>query len=290
MATFAAEKMQRTMRKIAIIMLLMMAMTAVQAQEKKGMKMDLWPKGATVASRDKEDRAEITVYLPDAKKATGRAVVCCPGGGYSHLAMNHEGHQWAPFFNNQGIAFIVLKYRMPHGKPMVPVSDAEQAIKTVRRNATNWHIDRTQVGIMGFSAGGHLASTIATHATGEAAPNFQILFYPVITMDPGFTHKGSHDNFLGTDHSKKEWRQLEADYSSDLRVNRTTPRAFLALSDDDKVVLATNGFSYYEQLYKHDVPASIHIYPTGGHGWGYRESFEYHYQMIFELKSWLESF
>lgn len=290
MATFAAEKKQRTMRKIAIIMLLMMAMTAVQAQEKKGMKMDLWPKGTTVASRDKEDRAEITVYLPDAKKATGRAVVCCPGGGYSHLAMNHEGHQWAPFFNNQGIAFIVLKYRMPHGKPMVPVSDAEQAIKTVRRNATNWHIDRTQVGIMGFSAGGHLASTIATHATGEAAPNFQILFYPVITMDPGFTHKGSHDNFLGTDHSKKEWRQLEADYSSDLRVNRTTPRAFLALSDDDKVVLATNGFSYYEQLYKHDVPASIHIYPTGGHGWGYRESFEYHYQMVFELKGWLESF
>jgi len=282
--------MQRTMRKIAIIMLLMMAMTAVQAQDKKGMKMDLWPKGATVASRDKEDRAEITVYLPDAKKATGRAVVCCPGGGYSHLAMNHEGHQWAPFFNNQGIAFIVLKYRMPHGKPMVPVSDAEQAIKTVRRNATNWHIDRTQVGIMGFSAGGHLASTIATHATGEAAPNFQILFYPVITMDPGFTHKGSHDNFLGTDHSKKESRQLEADYSSDLRVNRTTPRAFLALSDDDKVVLATNGFSYYEQLYKHDVPASIHIYPTGGHGWGYRESFEYHYQMVFELKGWLESF
>ena len=290
MATFAAEKKQRTMRKIAIIMLLMTAMTAVQAQDKKGMKMDLWPKGATVASRDKEDRAEITVYLPDAKKATGRAVVCCPGGGYSHLAMNHEGHQWAPFFNNQGIAFIVLKYRMPHGKPMVPVSDAEQAIKTVRRNATNWHIDRTQVGIMGFSAGGHLASTIATHATGEAAPNFQILFYPVITMDPGFTHKGSHDNFLGTDHSKKEWRQLEADYSSDLRVNRTTPRAFLALSDDDKVVLATNGFSYYEQLYKHDVPASIHIYPTGGHGWGYRESFEYHYQMVFELKGWLESF
>ena len=109
-------------------------------------------------------------------------------------------------------------------------------------------------------------------------------------MDPGFTHKGSHDNLLGTDHSKKEWRQLEADYSNDLQVNRTTPRAFLALSDDDKVVPAANGFGYYEQLYRHDVPASIHIYPTGGHGWGYRESFEYHYQMIFELKGWLDSF
>ena len=276
------------MRAAMIGMLLMVAM-GVQAQE-KGMKMDLWPNGAMVASSDKEDKAELTVYLPDAKKATGRAVVCCPGGGYSHLAMDHEGHQWATFFNNQGIALIVLKYRMPHGNPMVPVSDAEQAIKTVRRNAVDWHIDRTQIGIMGFSAGGHLASTIATHSTGEAAPNFQILFYPVITMDMGFTHKGSHDNLLGTNHSKKEWRRLEADYSNDLRVNRTTPRAFLALSDDDKVVPAANGFGYYEQLYRHDVPASIHIYPTGGHGWGYRESFEYHYQMIFELKSWLESF
>ena len=271
-----------------IMMMLMMGTSAAMAQ--KGMKMDLWPNGATYTSSDKEDKAEMTVYLPDAKKATGRAVVCCPGGGYTHLAMDHEGHQWATFFNNQGIALIVLKYRMPHGNPMVPISDVEQAIKTVRRNAVEWHIDRTQIGIMGFSAGGHLASTIATRSTGEAAPNFQILFYPVITMDPAFTHKGSHDNLLGTDHSKKEMRRLEADYSNDLQVNRTTPRAFIALSDDDKAVPAANGFSYYEYLYKHDVPASIHIYPSGGHGWGYRESFAYHYQMIFELKGWLESF
>ena len=271
-----------------IMMMLLMGTSAAMAQ--KGAKMDLWPNGAAYVSSDKEDKAEMTVYLPDAKKATGRAVVCCPGGGYTHLAMDHEGHQWATFFNNQGIALIVVKYRMPHGNPMIPISDAEQAIKTVRRNAVEWHIDRTQIGIMGFSAGGHLASTIATHSTGEAAPNFQILFYPVITMDLSFTHKGSHDNLLGTNRSKKEMRRLEADYSNDLQVNRTTPRAFIALSDDDKAVPAANGFSYYEQLYKHDVPASIHIYPSGGHGWGYRESFAYHYQMIFELKGWLESF
>lgn len=274
--------------KVITTLLLLTSATATHAQ--KGMKMDLWPNGATYNSTDKEDKAEMTVYLPDAKKATGRAVVCCPGGGYTHLAIDHEGHQWATFFNNQGIALIVVKYRMPHGNPMIPVSDAEQAIKTVRRNAVEWHIDRTKVGIMGFSAGGHLASTIATRSTGDAAPNFQILFYPVITMDPSFTHKGSHDNLLGTDHSKKEMKRLEADYSNDLQVNRTTPRAFIALSDDDKAVPAANGFSYYEQLYKHDVPASIHIYPSGGHGWGYRESFAYHYQMIFELKGWLESF
>ena len=269
-------------------MMLLAVSASVFAQQ--GTTMDLWPNGAPNASSDNKDKAELTVYLPDVENATGRAVVCCPGGGYSHLAMDHEGHQWATFFNNQGIALIVLKYRMPHGNRLIPISDAEEAIKTVRRNAVEWHIDRNNIGIMGFSAGGHLASTIATHSTGDAAPNFQILFYPVITMDPGFTHKGTHDNFLGDGHSKKDLRKLEADFSNDLQVNRTTPRAFLALSDDDKAVPAANGLNYYQQLYKHDVPASIHIYPAGGHGWGYRESFVYHYHMIFELKAWLASF
>ena len=206
------------MKTIASMVLLAISATAFA---QKGTTMDLWPKGAPNSNGDNKDKAELTVYLPDAKKATGRAVVCCPGGGYAHLAMDHEGHQWANFFNNQGIALIVLKYRMPHGNRFIPISDAEEAMKSVRRHATEWHIDRNNIGIMGFSAGGHLASTIATHSKGEAAPNFQILFYPVITMDLGFTHKGSHDNLLGTDHSKKELRKLEAEYSNDLQVNRT---------------------------------------------------------------------
>ena len=273
----------------SVLTTLLLAFSAT-AFSQKGITMEVWPNGAPNANGDDKDKAELTVYLPDAKKATGRAIVCCPGGGYSHLAMDHEGHQWATFFNNQGIALIVLKYRMPHGNYVVPISDAEQAMKIVRQNAAEWHIDPHNVGIMGFSAGGHLASTIATHSKGEAAPNFQILFYPVITMDLGFTHKGSHDNLLGTNHDKKKLRKLEAEYSNDQQVNRTTPRAFLALSDDDKAVPAANGFGYYQQLYKHDVPASIHIYPSGGHGWGYRESFAYHYQMVFELKAWLQSF
>ena len=278
----------KTAKPLLVTVLLMLLPLAMTAQ--KGTVMNLWPNGAPNNNGDSNDKAELTVFLPDVKKATGRAVVMCPGGGYSHLAMQHEGTDWATFFNSQGIALIVLKYRMPHGNPQVPISDAEEALKTVRRNATEWHIDRNDVGIMGFSAGGHLASTIATHSKGEAAPNFQILFYPVITMDLSFTHKGSHDNLLGTDHSKKDMKKLEIEYSNDLQVNRTTPRAFLALSDDDKAVPAANGFNYYEQLYRHDVPASIHIYPTGGHGWGYRESFAFHYQMIFELKGWLQSF
>ena len=278
------------MKSLKLLLSLLLLGVSAVAYSQKGTTMDLWPKGAPNSNGDNKDKAELTVYLPDEKKATGRAVVCCPGGGYSHLAMDHEGHQWATFFNNQGIALIVLKYRMPHGNRLVPISDAEEAIKTVRRHAVEWHIDLNDIGIMGFSAGGHLASTIATHSKGEVAPNFQSMFYPVITMDLGFTHKGSHDNFLGEGHSKKELRKLEADFSNDLQVNRTTPRAFLALSDDDKAVPAANGLNYYEQLYKHDVPASIHVYPTGGHGWGYRESFAYHYHVIFELKAWLESF
>ena len=273
----------------SVLTTLLLAFSAT-AFSQKGITMEVWPNGAPNANGDDKDKAELTVYLPDAKKATGRAIVCCPGGGYSHLAMDHEGHQWATFFNNQGIALIVLKYRMPHGNYVVPISDAEQAMKIVRQNAAEWHIDTHNVGIMGFSAGGHLASTIATHSKGDAAPDFQILFYPVITMDLGFTHKGSHDNLLGTNHDKKKLRKLEVEYSNDQQVNRTTPRAFLALSDDDKAVPAANGFGYYQQLYKHDVPASIHIYPSGGHGWGYRESFAFHYQMVFELKAWLQSF
>lgn len=274
--------------KLLTTMLLMLLSLAACAQ--KGTTMDLWPNGAPNDNGDENDKAALTVYLPNEKKATGRAVVCLPGGGYTHLAMDHEGHQWAAFFNNQGIALIVVKYRMPHGNRLIPISDAEEAIKTVRRHAVDWHVDRNDVGIMGFSAGGHLASTIATHSKGDAAPNFQILFYPVITMDPAFTHKGSHDNFLGTNLSKKEVKKLEYEYSNDLQVNRTTPRAFIALSDDDRAVPAANGFNYYSECYRHDVPASLHIYPTGGHGWGYRETFAYHYQMVFELKAWLQSF
>lgn len=208
------------MKNLKLLPTLLLLMVSAVSLAQKGTNMELWPKGAPNSNGDDKDRAELTVYLPDAKKATGRAVVCCPGGGYSHLAMDHEGHQWATFFNNQGIALVVLKYRMPHGNPMIPISDAEEAMKTVRRHAVEWHIDRNNVGIMGFSAGGHLASTIATHSTGDAAPNFQILFYPVITMDLGFTHKGSHDNFLGEGHSKKELRKLETEYSNDLQVNR----------------------------------------------------------------------
>jgi acetyl esterase/lipase len=278
----------KTTTKLLVIAAMMMATTTAIAQ--KGTVRILWENGAPNNNGNPTDTAKITVYLPSAKQATGRAVVCCPGGGYSHLAMEHEGTDWASFFNQQGIAFIVLKYRMPRGNFSVPISDAEEAIRTVRRNAKSWNIDPQQVGIMGSSAGGHLASTIATHAKGDAKPDFQILFYPVITMDPSFTHKGSHDNFFGEGHSKRELKKLEQLYSNDMQVTRATPRAFIALSDDDTAVLPANGANYYQECFRHDVPAAIHIYPSGGHGWGIRPSFRFHAEMLLELKAWLQSF
>lgn len=235
---------------------------------------------------DAQDTAKVRVYLPDSKQATGRAVVICPGGGYGHLSIQKEGYDWGEFFQNQGIAAIVLKYRMPHGDADVPVSDAENAIKFVRRNAQNWKVNTNDVGIMGFSAGGHLASIIATQSKGEAKPNFQILFYPVITMMEGYTHEGSRANLLGKRISKRE----EKKYSSDMNVTRTTPRAFIALSDDDRSVPPANGVNYYMELYRNDVPASLFVYPTGGHGWGSKMGFKHHLEMQLNLQSWLKSF
>ena len=148
-----------------------------------------------VLKNSADGQSELTCYLP--QNPTGRAVVDCPGGGYSHLAMDHEGHQWTEYFNRQGIAFFVLKYRMPKGDRNIPLSDAYQAMRTVRDSAAVWHINKEDVGIMGFSAGGHLASSVSTHAEYDARPDFSSLFYPVISMDERITHKGSCVNFLG---------------------------------------------------------------------------------------------
>lgn len=268
------------------LLILTMILVSTVAAAQKGNEMILWPEGPKTDNGDPQDLAKITVFLPDQKEATGRAVVCCPGGGYNHLAMQHEGTDWAPFFNSQGIAFIVLKYRMPHGNYTVPAEDAEEAIRQVRQHAKEWNINPNDIGIMGFSAGGHLASTVATHTSGDEAPSFQILFYPVISMEQGITHMGSRDNLLG----KKAKRKLVGDYSNEQHVKKHTPRAFIALANDDRAVPPTNSINYYDELYANDVPASLHIYPSGGHGFGIRQSFPYHFEMMLELKAWLRSF
>ncbi len=244
-----------------------------------------------VLKNSADGQSELTCYLP--KKLTGRAVVDCPGGGYSHLAMDHEGHQWAEYFNKQGIAYFVLKYRMPKGDRNIPLSDAYQAMRTVRDSAEVWHINKKDVGIMGFSAGGHLASSVSTHAEEAVRPNFSILFYPVISMDERITHKGSCVNFLGEE--RKTNAKLVEEWSNDKAVRpQVTPRVILLMSSDDKVVPpVTNGVAYYTAMNKAGNECTLHIYPSGGHGWGFRntaQGFRYHVQMLDDLTTWLQHF
>lgn len=225
------------------------------------------------------------VFLPDTTECAG-AVVILPGGGYSHTAINHEGYDWAPFFNSLGLACAVVDYTMPHGDRSLPIGDALGAMKMMRDSAAVWHIAPDRIGVMGSSAGGHLASTVATQAPEELRPDFQILFYPVVTMDTTYTHRGSHDNLLGPDATA----ELERQYSGELQVTPQTPRAFLALSADDRAVPPRNSLDYCNALLANGVPVSLFMWPTGGHGWGSRTSFKYHTQMEAELASWLESF
>lgn len=226
--------------------------------------------------------AEPTLTVYPATEGNGMAIVACPGGGYGKLAMDHEGKDMAAWFNNQGITYAVLKYRMPNGHKEVPLSDARQAMRILRHRAGEWQLKR--IGIMGFSAGGHLASTVATHFEDkESHPDFQILFYPVISMDPEYTHRGTHDNLLGKQPAKEE----EDDFSNELHVDGNTPPAFILHSSDDRSVPVAHSLNYYMALLRHQVPATLHIYPIGGHGWGYRDSFTYKREWTGELEKWL---
>jgi len=241
-----------------------------------------------VLNLSEDGKCNLTCYLPN--NPSGRAVVDCPGGGYEHLAMNHEGYDWAEYFNQQGIAFFVLKYRMPHGNYQIPFGDAYKAMRTVRDSASVWHINREDVGIMGFSAGGHLASTVSTHADYDARPNFSILFYPVISMDPQRGHGGSSNNLLGKEGLKD--KKLVELYSNEKQVRgHLTPRAILMMSNDDNAVPpVTNGVAYYTAMHQAGNDCELHVYPTGGHGWGFRSSWAHHDQMLNDLTSWLNSF
>ena len=225
---------------------------------------------------------KMQVFLPDSTIATGQAVVILPGGGYAIKSIENEGTDWAPWFNELGIAVAVVDYRLPEGDRTRPISDATAAIDYLRSNASSLGIRPDNIGIMGFSAGGHLASVIATQAPASSRPNFQILFYPVISMAAPLAHRGSHDRLLGVDAPE----ELEREFSSHLQVDSLTPPAIILLSDDDKGVPPANSIEYYSALRKHNIPASLHIYPTGGHGWGF-SACPWKEQMLAELKAWL---
>lgn len=267
--------------------LFVLSQTWLRAQQP--LELKLWPEGMPndngMTCQEENGVlyvAEPTLTVYPATEGNGMAIVACPGGGYGKLAMDHEGKDMAAWFNNQGITYAVLKYRMPNGHKEVPLSDARQAMRILRHRAGEWQLKR--IGIMGFSAGGHLASTVATHFEDEEShPDFQILFYPVISMDPEYTHRGTHDNLLGKQPAKEE----EDDFSNELHVDGNTPPAFILHSSDDRSVPVAHSLNYYMALLRHQIPATLHIYPIGGHGWGYRDSFTYKREWTGELEKWL---
>lgn len=268
-----------------------MLLSSIVAFSQSKVEMLLWDENPadTTAAKLEAIRANdftrdpaLTVYIP--KKPNGKAIIMCPGGGYGWEATWHEGHGMAEWFNRQGITYIVLKYRLPQGDCNLPLADAEQAVRLARANASDWGIDPSKVGIMGASAGGHLASTLATHySSPETRPDFQVLFYPVITMDARYTHMGSRVNLLGENPDD----ELVRKFSNELQVTPHTPKAFIMLSSDDNAVPVANGVNYYMALLSNNVRASLHAYPEGGHGWGYGDGFLYKGRWTDELEMWL---
>jgi acetyl esterase/lipase len=239
----------------------------------------LWPGGAPGAKGDRpEDKPTLTICLPDPSKSNGAAVIVCPGGGYQGLAVDHEGRQVAAWLNSLGVAAFILEYRH-HGRGYqhpAPLDDAQRAIRTVRARAAEWKVDPRRIGILGFSAGGHLASTAGTHfdrgnpaaedpiARASCRPDFMILCYAVIAFGEPYSHGGSQANLLGKDAPPELVRSL----SNEKQVTKDTPPTFLFQTDEDKAVPAENSVYFYLALRKAGVPAELHIFRPGQHGLG----------------------
>jgi len=293
---------------IRILFLLIMGVSMVKAQV-----MPLWPQGVPncpVDSPYEEIRdpkigrktqaiqtPSIEVFLPEEYKATGQAILICPGGGYYLQAYDWEGVQFAKWLNTQGIAAMVLKYRLPHWsgegcREHVALDDARRAMRIIRFNATSWNIDPHAIGVMGFSAGGHLAASLATQPQDEspllddsishqpAHANFAALIYPVISAEATVTHEGSIRNLLG----EGAGEALRTQYSAEQHVNSQTPPTFLLHASDDGVVPAENSIRFYQALLAKGIPAELHILPKGGHGFAMAES----HPQLQHWPTWLE--
>ena len=211
------------------------------------------------------------------------AVVICPGGGYSNLKKWYEGYLWFPYFLKRGYTAAILEYRMPKGDYRIPMTDAAEAIRLMRCRADEWHFNIDNVGIMGFSAGGHLASTMLVTDNDSVRPNFGILFYPVISMKKELTHMDSHDQLLGKDASI----QLEYQFSNELHVSEKTPPTFIAVTSDDKAAIPQNSIRFHDAMRAKKRPVSLFIYPSGGHGWVCQFTSEYRKSALDELTNWL---
>lgn len=246
----------------------------------------------------KVSRPTLTAYLPSPALATGAAVIICPGGSYEILAAGHEGAAVAKALNKAGIAAFVLKYRTPDtttmkDKEIGPLQDAQQAIKMVRSHAREWKINAGKIGIMGFSAGGHLAASAGMHYSNalianenntNLRPDFMILIYPVISFQDSLTHTGSRDNLVG----KNASQQKKDYYSNELQVTENTPPTFLVHAGDDDAVKVANSIVFYMALLLHHVPAELHIYEKGGHGFGMNKQNIPADKWMEQLLSWMK--
>lgn len=275
-------------------LLLAMFLLAVSAlAENKKYEFQLWPNGAPNSNEVREPEVAnaqfvvnvtnpmLTVYVPE--HCNGLAVIACPGGSYCQVWQGTEGHNMAEWYNSLGVVYAVLKYRLPNGGHRdVPLSDVHQAMKMMKEHQAEYGF--TMLGIQGCSAGGHLASTAATHyPTAELRPDFQILFYPVISFDADFTHFTTRESLIG----KNAPQYLVDLYSNERQVTADTPPAFIASSSDDDLVPVRNSVEYYNALVKHKVPATMHLYPTGGHGWFGSTNFVYRTAWQNDLGIWL---
>lgn len=282
------------MKKLLHLILLSVMTIGLYAQEE----ILLYPYGAAESNGIEEEKwrdsdflfggnvARMYTYIAPQEISTGTAVVICPGGGYSGVSAVKEGKEFAEWLNDLGISAFVLYYRMPNGHSYIPLKDAQTAMEIVYDRAEEWNIDRDKIGVAGFSAGGHLASTLGTHFTSEKnRPDFMILAYPVITMNEEFTHMGSRNNLIGQNPSK----ELEEKFSNELQVTPETSRTFIVATEDDKVVSVKNSREFFDALKRNKVPATIKIYEKGVHGFAFRPQDLPVDQWLDVLKFWLQS-
>jgi acetyl esterase/lipase len=281
--------------KISIVSVLLMNISMINGFGQP-VTMKLWPDGIPGSKADpsyvekitttegritlceKVVTPDLTIFLPDPEKANGAAVLICPGGGYGVLAFDHEGNAIAKWLNDNGIAGIILKYRLPSDQIMTdkstgPLQDAQEAMRVIRRNAAEWKINPGRIGVIGFSAGGHLASTLSTHYAEKvyevkdntsARPDFSMLIYPVVSFDTAITHMGTRNNLIGLKPDEKQVKR----FSNELQITSDTPPAFLVHSADDNAVPVMNSIGYFRGLQKNNIPVELHIFQKGGHGYG----------------------
>jgi acetyl esterase/lipase len=283
------------MKKFVLCALCLLMVIAMQSQE--FVEIPIWPDGATedngisAVETEREGNfynistASMKIFSPEKSKNTGIAIIICPGGGYGMQAARHEGTQFASWYVANGITAIVLKYRLPNKHHEIPLKDVREALRIIRKDAAQWGIDPQKIGISGFSAGGHLAATLLTHFDPSSRPDFGMLFYPVISMKASITHQGSKENLIGN----QDDEALTQLYSNEEQVKNNTPPTLLLLSDDDKVVVPENSILFYRSLKANNIPAAMYIFPEGGHGWGFNQTFKYHEDMKKLILEWLEN-